>query len=253
VSKRTDPKDVFDQIIEEMNAEKPPSESILTNGHRPGTPALADLEDRAPNAPTDDDVEPSEAARATEDDVENSTDATEPPSGETDDAPTTPRRSRRIVRRTLQAAAGLILIAVLASAGFLGWQFKQRADVAAAGQGALDAARTYAVTLSTVDSNAIDKNIGQVLDGATGEFKSMYSQASSQLRQLLVDNKAVSNGTVVDAGIKSATKDKVEVMLFLDQSVTNAINPAPRIDRLRVVMTMDLVDHRWLASKFDIE
>jgi Mce-associated membrane protein len=63
----------------------------------------------------------------------------------------------------------------------------------------------------------------------------------------------VSHGTVVDAALKSTTKTKVEVLLFVDQSITNAVNPEPRIDRNRVEMTMELVDNRWLASKLEIQ
>jgi Mce-associated membrane protein len=81
----------------------------------------------------------------------------------------------------------------------------------------------------------------------------MYSQSATQLRQVLIDNKAVSHGTVVDAALKSMTKTKVEVLLFVDQSITNAVNPEPRIDRNRVEMTMELVDNRWLASKLEIQ
>lgn len=91
-----------------------------------------------------------------------------------------------------------------------------------------------------------------MLNGATGEFKDMYSQSASQLRQVLIDNKAVSKGTVVDASIKSASKTEVVVLLFIDQSISNIVNPQPRIDRSRVRMTMKLVDNHWLASKIDI-
>jgi Mce-associated membrane protein len=58
---------------------------------------------------------------------------------------------------------------------------------------------------------------------------------------------------VVDSAIKSATKTRVEVLLFVDQSVTNTVNPQPRIDRSRVAITMELVDNRWLASKVDLK
>jgi Mce-associated membrane protein len=63
----------------------------------------------------------------------------------------------------------------------------------------------------------------------------------------------VSHGTVVDAAVKSMTKTKVEVLLFVDQSITNVVNPEPRIDRNRVEMTMELIDKRWLVSKIDIK
>ncbi|WP_370063107.1 hypothetical protein [Mycobacterium sp. MAA66] len=173
--------------------------------------------------------------------------------GDGADAPTERSLLRRIGRIAALSAVGVIVVGLLGSSVFFGWQLKQRVDTATAESAALEAARTFAVSLSSMDSGAIDKGISQVLDGATGDFKSNYSQASAQLRQLLIDNKAASHGVVVDAGIKSATKDRVKVLLFLDQSITNAVNPNPRIDRLRVVMTMELVDHRWLLSDLAIE
>ena len=73
--------------------------------------------------------------------------------------------------------------------------------------------------MTSIDSNKVDENFNQVLDGATGEFKDMYSQSSMQLRQLLIDNKAAAHGVVVESAIQSETKDKVVVLLFVDQSV----------------------------------
>ena len=165
----------------------------------------------------------------------------------------TPPRGRRLLRRILAGMVGVVVIAALSAAALLGWQLKQRDDTAAAGRAALATAQSYAVTLTSVDATNIDQNFAQVLDGATGEFKDMYSQSASQLRQVLIDNKATSHGTVVDAAIKSASKTRVEVLVFVDQSISNVVNPQPRIDRSRVAMTMELVDNRWLASKVDIK
>lgn len=164
----------------------------------------------------------------------------------------TPPRAKGVLRRVGLATVGVVTVAVLGLSAYLGWQFKQLNDAAAASRAALAVARTYAVTLTSVDSKDVDKNFDQVLDGATGEFKSMYSQSAAQLRQLLIDNKAQAKGTVVDAAVESVTKTKVKVLLFIDQSVTNSINPTPRIDRSRVAMTMELIDNRWLASKVDV-
>jgi Mce-associated membrane protein len=184
-----------------------------------------------------------EAAEATEDALDD------------DAAHETPAvsRSRRLLRRSIVVAVSSLFVAALGLSGFLGWQLKQEHDTAAAGRSALAVAQSYAVTLTSVDTKDIDHNFAQVLDGATGEFKDMYSQSATQLRQVLIDNKAVSHGTVVDAAIKSTTKTKVEVLLFVDQSISNVVNPEPRIDRNRVEMTMELIDNRWLASKLDIQ
>lgn len=162
-------------------------------------------------------------------------------------------KRRRLIRVVTGTLAALIFLAAVGLAGFFGWKLKQQDDAAAAGRAALDIARTYAVTLTSVDNATIDSNFTQVLNGATGEFKDMYSQSAAQLRQLLIDNKAVSHGTVVDAAVKSATPTKVEVLIFVDQSISNSANPQPRIDRSRVAITMEKIDNRWLASKVDIK
>jgi len=161
----------------------------------------------------------------------------------------TGRPRGRTATRWIGAA---VLVAVLAVAGYEGWLLLQhhQKDVAAAQ--ALDAAEKFAITLTTIDPNAIDTNITGVIDGSTGEFKDLYQKSSAQLRQVLIDNEATANGMVLDAAVKSATKDRVEVVLFIDQAVSNAADPAPQLDRSRVVMTMEKVDGRWLASKVDL-
>jgi Mce-associated membrane protein len=45
---------------------------------------------------------------------------------------------------------------------------------------------------------------------------------------------------------------KVVVLLFIDQTVTNAQVPDPRIDRSRIKITMEKIDGRWKASKVQL-
>jgi len=144
------------------------------------------------------------------------------------------------------------LVATLGAAGFFGWQFVQEHQVQAAGEDAQRAAVTYAQVLTSVDSNKVDENFKAVLDGATGEFKDMYSQSSVELRQLLIENKATAHGVVVESAVQSASKDKAVVLLFVDQSVSNTKLPDPRIDRSRMKMTLEKVDGTWRASKVEL-
>jgi Mce-associated membrane protein len=225
MSKRTPTKDVFDRL------EKLDDPVVSETASPPET-------DTARSAP------------------ESETGVPESESDETtDEATETAARGRSPVRprrRLVAVVVGVVVVGALGLSTLLGWRLKQVDDTAAAGRAALEAARNYAVILTTLDANDIDKNYRQALDGATGEFKDEYGQGSTQLRQVLIDNKATGKGNVIDAAVKSATKTKVEVLLFVDQSVTNAVNPSPRIDRNRVQMTMELVDNRWLASKVEI-
>lgn len=155
-------------------------------------------------------------------------------------------------RRVLVGSVAFVFVAALALSGFLGWKLWQAEQVAQAGQQAQDAAVAYAQILTSIDANKVDENFDQVLAGATGEFKDMYSQSSVQLRQLLIDNKATAHGVVVQSAVQSASKDKVVVLLFVDQSVSNSTVPDPRIDRSRIKMTMEKVDGQWRASKVEL-
>lgn len=155
----------------------------------------------------------------------------------------------RIARKAVLPVTALIAIAAITAAIVLGVQLRDERRIDAAATAALDAAKTYGVTLTSVDSNNLDAGFTAVLDGSTGEFRDMYTRSSGQLRQLLLENKATGTGTVLDAAVKSATETEVEVLLFIDQTVTNAASADPRVDRSRVEMTMQLVDGRWLASR----
>ena len=155
-------------------------------------------------------------------------------------------------RRILVGIVAAVFVASLALSGFLGWKLWQNHLVTQASQQAQETAVNYAQILTSIDSNKVDENFNQVLAGATGEFKDMYSQSSAQLRQLLIDNKATAHGVVLQSAVQSASKDKVVVLLFVDQSVANSTVPDPRIDRSRIKMTMEKVDGQWRASKVEL-
>ncbi|WP_433631764.1 hypothetical protein [Nocardia sp. CA-120079] len=200
------------------------------------------------SAPDTDDSSVHEKETATE--TTDSDPVAEDSSAHADAAPPFWRR-----RWALRAAVGAIAIgavSVSVLACVLGWKLHDRNEVDAAAQRAAATAQTYAVTLTSIDSQNIDQNFAAVINGATGEFKATYTQSSNQLKALLVEHKAVSKGRIVDSSIKSASKDRVQVMLFVDQEVTNALSPDPRIDRSRMVMTMERVGGSWLASKVDL-
>jgi Mce-associated membrane protein len=159
------------------------------------------------------------------------------------------RRKHGWIRTTIRWTAAAVYVAFIAAAGYEGWLLFQQHQNDLAGGQALAAARKYAVTLTTTDPNAIDQNFTDILDGATGDFKDTYTKASSRLRKMLIDNKVATQGTVIDSAVKSATTNKVEILLFVRQSVTNSASPDPRTEITAVTMTLEKVGGRWLASK----
>jgi Mce-associated membrane protein len=264
--KRTNDKDVFDRIIEHDDPPAAEDTQAITDSDDVETSETAqsarDVDDTA-TAPTDTDADDHRGApirrahrlilaRRTR----NEPVAVEPAEGDTGDAEThdaPPSRRKRWPRYTLTAVVILIFVAALGSSGYFGWQYKQQEDIDSASRAALSSAERFAVTLTSIDINSIDQNFAQVQDGSTGEFKDMYSQSASQLRQVLIDNKAMSKGTIIDSAVKAGSKTNVDVVLFVDQWITNVASPQPRLDRSRVAMTMELVDGRWLASKVELK
>ncbi|HEY9305639.1 MAG TPA: Mce protein [Mycobacterium sp.] len=160
----------------------------------------------------------------------------------------TPRRVTRI--GGLAAAA---LVAVLVCAGYEGWLLLQRHENDVAAKQALDTAEQYAVTLTSVDSDNLDKHVAAVLDGSTGEFNDSYAKtAGGQHSRHVANNKVKTHGKVVESAVKSATTSKVQVLLMVDQSVSSLATPEPQIDRSRIKMTMQKIDGRWLVSKVEL-
>lgn len=149
-------------------------------------------------------------------------------------------------------AAVAVFVGLLAGAGVLSWQVWQARQIDHARQEAQRTAVSYAQVLTSIDSNNMDENFQQVLDGATGEFKDMYSKSSVELRQLLIENKATAHGVVIDSAVQSVSKDRAVILLFVDQAVANMKLPDPRIDRSRMKMTLEKVDGRWRASKVEL-
>ena len=221
-------------------------------------PVITDEGAEAVQAGTEDALETAEAAEMAEGSAEASGEAEVSDADLEAEAENTASQERAantvtIRRSSLRnAALAAAFVVLLAATGFLGWQVLQDRQLRQASEEAQRAAVSYAQVLTSIDSDKVDENFKEVLDGATGEFKDMYSQSSVELRQLLVENKATARGVVVDSAVQSASKDKAVVLLFVDQSVSNTKLPDPRIDRSRMKMTLEKVDGRWRASKVEL-
>jgi Mce-associated membrane protein len=165
------------------------------------------------------------------------------------DGDDTARAPRRWIKSAIRWASAVVIIAVVAGAGYEGWLLFQQHQTDVAAAQARDAAQKYAVTLTSTDPNAVDQNFTDILNGATGDFKDQYTKASSLLRKALIENKVATQGSVLDSAVKSANPHTVEVLLFVQQSVSNSSNPEGGVEVNAITITMEKVAGRWLASK----
>jgi Mce-associated membrane protein len=194
-------------------------------------------------------VEPAEPAEAVPEPAEPAKAVAEPDEAAASDGPRAPRRRPATPVLVLSALLALALVA----ATTFGVLLERRSAADRAGAEALATAQAYAVTVTSYEYQNLDRNFADVLDGATGEFKDQYSGASRTLRQLISGAKTTSKGSVLAAGIQSESTDEVVVLLFVDQVITNAVTPQPKIDRTRVTMTLTPHDGRWLVGKLDLQ
>jgi len=112
----------------------------------------------------------------------------------------------------------------------------------------LQAARQQAVNFTTLDYRELDRDLGRVLDGATGEFRSQFEAGTEDLSELVAANEAVSKGEVLEAGIVSDDEDSARVLVVADSSVTNAASDQPQERHYRLQMDLVRDGDRWLVS-----
>jgi len=113
-------------------------------------------------------------------------------------------------------------------------------------------AETYALNLTSYDYSRLDQDFARVLDTATGEFKDQYQVAKESLREAIVKFKGKATGQVLARAVLSLDGKNAEVILFVDQTVTNSNTAQPRIDRLRMRMGLEKQSGRWLINKLDL-
>ena len=165
---------------------------------------------------------------------------------------TSPERRvlRGPARVTVGLSAALVVLLVVATVLAVMWSgARGDAGLRRAEQDARDAAETYAVDLTTYDYSSLDQDHAWVDDGATASFAKEYDRANKPLRDVITTLKARATGTVKAAAATARSRDEVDVLLFVDQSIVNGTDSKKRTERNRVVMTMVERDGRWLVDK----
>ena len=156
------------------------------------------------------------------------------------------RRSALVV--VLALAAAVLLAVTTWSAA----ELRDRRLVAEARVEALAAARSAAVDLLSYDYRRLDADFERARRHVTGRFAEQYGATTEKtVRPTATRYQAVVEATLVDAGVRSATRDRAVVIVFVNQTSRNTRLAAPQIDQNRVRMTLTLVADRWLVSEVD--
>ncbi|MDT7572381.1 MAG: Mce-associated rane protein [Actinomycetota bacterium] len=158
------------------------------------------------------------------------------------------RRSGRLL-----AVLALLCVAALTAVGVLGWQRHTHDVVQQSRTDAVSAARVAAGDILGYDYRSIEETIKRARSDTTGAFRKEYDETAAELLPQSKQVKAIVQATVGSAAVMSADRDRVVVLLFVDQATVKqqpgAKTPTTRIDQSRVRMTMSRKDGHWLVSE----
>lgn len=163
-------------------------------------------------------------------------------------APTVPKR--RFGRNTLLAVVGaLVVVSALGWGGYTTWQHSLDDEARTT---ALERGRQFATDLATYNFQNLDQNLSVVRENSVGEFAGQYAQVAANLQDMIVQYQATSSAQIISAGLAGSDRDSAEVLVFLDQTITNTNSPDPRIDRNRMQLSLVREDGKWKLSNVQL-
>lgn len=98
----------------------------------------------------------------------------------------------------------------------------------------------------------MDRNFTVVAQNASPGFAAQYKQVSDQLSGIIGQYQGVSVGTVLDAGVAGGDDSRVDVVLFIDQKITNTRTKDPRTDRSLMRMSLIAQDGTWKIDSLSL-
>lgn len=146
----------------------------------------------------------------------------------------------------------LCLVAAAVLAGLL-LQRRDRLATEKSRTAALSAARVAAGDILGYDYRSVEASIRRARAETTGAFRSEYDKTAKTLLTQAKQVKAIVQATVGSAAVMDASRDRVVVLLFVDQATVKQVpgekTPTTRIDQSRVRMTMTRSGSSWLVSE----
>jgi Mce-associated membrane protein len=153
-----------------------------------------------------------------------------------DDADVAPvQRRLSHVRQAL--LIGLAVVTALAAlVGWLGFRAYQSHSANQQRSLFLQVGRQGAINLTTIDWQHADTDVERILNSATGTFFDDFSKRSQPFINVVKQAQSTSVGTVVEAGLESATANDAQVLVAVSvkTSIPNAPEQNPRAWRMRI-------------------
>ncbi|QOV38726.1 hypothetical protein IM697_10310 [Streptomyces ferrugineus] len=155
------------------------------------------------------------------------------------------------MRRVLSVGLAMATVVTTALAIWLAVVVLEQREADQRRQDILSAARQSALNFTSLDYRHYDRDSANVLSGATGDFKKQFEAQTKQLTELVAQNKSVSEGQVLEAGIVRSSENSARVLVVADSKVTNTAVPKGEARTYRLQLDLVHKGGRWLTS--DVE
>jgi Mce-associated membrane protein len=144
-----------------------------------------------------------------------------------------PRRDR--LRLSLTAAL-LIVAALGALAGWLGFRAHESHQRAQQREMFLQAARQGALNLTTISYSEVNADIQRILDSSTGGFYDDFQKRAQPFVDIVKQAQSKSKGTITEAGLESVQGDSAQALVAVTVTTSNAsaAEQQPRSWRMRI-------------------
>ncbi|MED5814013.1 Mce protein [Mycolicibacterium sp. 050232] len=182
-----------------------------------------------------------------------STEAAEPDTGAAEPAPVAAAPKRRGFRRSTSAGivGGLLVVALLALTGWLGYGYYQVHHEQQRRAMFVDTARAGATNLTTIDWEHAEDDVQRVLDVSTGKFYDDFERRSKSFLEVVKQIKSKSVGTVTSSGLESYSNDKADVLVSVTVRSTNAGVPEQKPQVWRMVVTVQDIEGKAKVSNVE--
>jgi Mce-associated membrane protein len=156
-------------------------------------------------------------------------------------------------RLRIGAVLAAVLVAVVAVADLLLLDAVQRArDDASARQDAMQAARTLVPVLLSYDQKSLAADLARARRNTTGNFREDFDKLVTDVVRPTAEARHVTTSAVVSsAGVISASRDRVTVLVFVTQTSTSSVRKTPAVTGSRVKVVMARTPDHWLIAGLD--
>jgi len=129
-----------------------------------------------------------------------------------------------------------VVVALAATAGWLGFRAYQTHQAEAQRQLFLQVGRQCAINLTTIDWQHAEEDVQRLLDSATGKFYDQFSQRKQPFIDVVKKAQSKSVGTVTEAGVESQSGNEARVIVAVSIKTTNlgSTDQTPREWRMQI-------------------